>query len=338
MVRVERVPHRRTLEALRFVAGSSRIARGAAGGGAFAETGRAAVETQARHYLSLVESIPGAELWWALDGVCVAAALIVAHPGRVGFLFVPPAEAGGVDGRALSAVVREATRRALAGGLHFVQIAMTADGPASRQAAAEWGYSFVAELIYMSLDLDEHVPDQRQAATSEPDPRKLGTFPGLRGEDLGPSLVSWRRYGQFSEEELGELVLATYRDSRDCPPLLGLRPGRDVIASHRAGGTFHPESWWIADVAGRPAGCVLVNDRPADAAAEVEYLGVRPEYRGKGLAGELLSRAVADAGNMGRGRLILAVDSGNAPARRLYERRGFRPTHRRWIHAAIRGC
>jgi len=321
------------LEALRFVAGSSAVGRDGAGGAALAQTGRAAVEAQARHFLSLAESIPGAELWWAMDHVCVAAALVVAHPGRVGFLFVPPAESAGVNGPAMTTVVREATRRALAGGLHFVQIAMSVDGPASRQTAAEWGYSFVAELIYMSTDLDEYVPRGGELGAG-----KLGTDPSSRGEDWGLSLVSWRRYGQFAEDELGELILATYRDSRDCPPLLGLRPGRDVIASHRAGGTFHPESWWIADVAGQPAGCVLVNDRPLDGAAEVEYLGVRPEYRGKGLAVELLSRAVADTERMGRGRLLLAVDSGNAIARRLYERCGFVPTHRRWIHAAIRGC
>jgi ribosomal protein S18 acetylase RimI-like enzyme len=239
--------------------------------------------------------------------------MIVPHPGGTAFLFHCPLEAPGVDRSALAEVVRRATGAALDGGLHFVQLSMPSGGPTQRQAAADWGYAFIAELIYMRLD-----------------PSSLPPRPPR--DD-----ISLRRYGQFTEAELGELILATYERSLDCPALLGLRTAEEIIASHKAGGRFRPEGWWIADAAGAPAGCILVNDQPLEEAAEVLYLGVRPEHQGKGLAGSLLDRAAREAARRGLRRVLLAVDARNGPALRLYEQAGFRPTHKRWIFAAIRG-
>ena len=51
---------------------------------------------------------------------------------------------------------------------------------------------------------------------------------------------------------------------------------------------------------------------------------VLPGYRGAGLGAELVGAAVAEARRRGLPALSLSVEEGN-PARRLYERLGFRP-------------
>ena len=316
----------------------------------------AAAETQGGNLASLAGANPGTRTWWALDRrrgpqtrlfafgrPCVAAAMIVPHPGGSGFLFHCPLDAPGVDAPALEDVVRQATAAALADGMHFVQVSMLSGGPAQRQAAADWGYVFVAELIYMALDLPG-----ASAKTQACETQARGPAEGYR----------LRTYSQFTEAELGGLILATYEQSLDCPALLPLRTAEEIIASHKASGQFRPEGWWIADAGGEAAGpalrspqggagpvlrspeggagCILVNDRPLEEAAEVMYLGVRPEHRGKGLARSLLDLAAQEAGRRGLRRLLLAVDSRNVPALGLYERAGFRQRHRRWVFAAIR--
>ena len=301
MTRVEPVPARWRREAFRFLA---------AGGG-----DDPLADARAAHLAYLAESGNGSpgRLWWELDRQCVAAAMIVAHPGRTGFLFHCPLGAPGVDDGALGLVVRAATGQAMMEGMYFVQASAPCDDPRAAEAAERWGYRFAAEFLHLSRDLFGSVPPP------------------------GPAELSWRKYGQFTEQELGELILSTYVASLDCPLLLPLRPMAEVIAGHKAGGEFRPDSWWIAHWQGAPAGCILVNDRPEESAAEVVYLGVRLEHRGRGLAGRMLLRAAAGAAARGVRRLILAVDARNAPARRAYEKQGFQFARRKWVFAAIRG-
>ncbi len=83
---------------------------------------------------------------------------------------------------------------------------------------------------------------------------------------------------------------------------------------------------WIAG-AGRPVGLVLC--RIAADEAEVVSLCVLPEERRGGHAGRLLDAALAGAAERGAGAMFLEVGEDNAPARRLYQTRGFTPAGRR---------
>jgi len=60
---------------------------------------------------------------------------------------------------------------------------------------------------------------------------------------------------------------------------------------------------------------------------------VAAEARGKAVGNALLAKALGRATERGRTTVTLAVDSINEPARRLYERWGFREISRRraWI-------
>lgn len=82
---------------------------------------------------------------------------------------------------------------------------------------------------------------------------------------------------------------------------------------------------------GEPAGTALlswachhgdVRDALPDA-AEVSNLGVRPDLRGQGIGGALLSAAEQLADARGVPRIALAVADDNPDAARLYLRRGY---------------
>jgi ribosomal protein S18 acetylase RimI-like enzyme len=73
----------------------------------------------------------------------------------------------------------------------------------------------------------------------------------------------------------------------------------------------------LAEVDGTSAGFVVVRGD------EVEQLYVAAEHRGTGLAGRLLSTAAGVVAEGGHRRAWLAVASGNARARRFYERAGW---------------
>ena len=83
----------------------------------------------------------------------------------------------------------------------------------------------------------------------------------------------------------------------------------------------------IARSGGAPVAMVAV--RAAAGEAEILTLATHPDFRGRGLAGELLAQAMAQLSADGVERLMLEVAADNAPARALYLRAGFRDVGRR---------
>jgi ribosomal protein S18 acetylase RimI-like enzyme len=73
----------------------------------------------------------------------------------------------------------------------------------------------------------------------------------------------------------------------------------------------------VAEVDGRVAGFVMV------VADEVEQVYVDRAHRGSGVAGILLAEAARQVAAAGHSRAWLAVATGNARARRFYERQGW---------------
>lgn len=250
-------------------------------------------------------------VWWAWREQCVAAAMVVEHPGGTGFLLHCPPDAPGVERGALVELVRAISEDSLKVDLYFVQVALAPEDRTCIETVRAGGYEFIAELVYMKLDL--------------PRPSRPRRPRDLRLES----------YGQFTEQQLGELIADTYKDSLDCPLLLRARPIAGIIDGHKATGVFHPQSWWIAYRDGHPAGCILVNDRPEERKGEVVYVGVHPRHRGRGLGRWLLRHAISDGRRRGLRSFSLAVDGRNEHAGRIYARCGFRETHRREVYAAI---
>jgi GNAT superfamily N-acetyltransferase len=221
-----------------------------------------------------------------------------------------PAEAPGVDRQALACVTKAAALHGLQEGAMLVQVMVEDGNDADLAMVQAAGFSFLARLVHMRLN-------PAGSARSEP--------PGLR----------WRSAEQFSQAELGRVITATYEGSLDCPLLAGVRSIEDVIACHKASGVFRPQSWWLVDVDGAAAGCVLMNDSSTRNSAEIVYLGVIPCFRGRGLGRQMLRHAADDARARHLESIELAVDDQNVYALRVYASEGYRVTRRQRAYVML---
>lgn len=115
----------------------------------------------------------------------------------------------------------------------------------------------------------------------------------------------------------------TYEGTFDCPELNGVRTIDEIIAGHRAQGKFRSDFWWHAYSGDRPAGVLMMAEMLDGTTWELAYLGVVPEFRRRGLARYLLTRALHGLLEQPATHVVLAVDDRNTPARRMYESLGF---------------
>jgi len=298
---IQPVPSDRREMALRFLAG----------GGQSTD----AVEQRAAAFaLACQEDGVQTRLWWALrSGLCQAACAALQRPGRTVLLLTPAPDAPGVVPAAQALLMRRLAQDCLADGTSLVQLFLRPHDHLGRELAQAAGLELLAELLYLRLDRPDRAPEQMEL------PR-----------------LTWRTCGQVSPRELGELIEATYVHSLDCPLLSGRRRIEDVLESHRHSGTYRPGSWWIADLDGRPAGCLLLNTSPVGLnCGDIVYVGVAEPFRGRGLGRVLVRRAVGELYHDRLTALTLAVDARNVYARRIYRDEGFYRIDRRLAFAAL---
>ncbi len=193
-----------------------------------------------------------------------------------------------------------------------IEVAQSLPEPGQRwsiEACKRASMIHVGDLAYLRRPRPEHVGLQ--------DPAALGWPEGVRV----------RRAGDLADPDnaraMVEALDRSYEDTLDCPELCGLRRTQDVLASHRSTGEFDPTHWWVAELDGRPEGCVLMSACPDQDALELVYLGLSTRLRGRGLGRLLLERAMSSAGRESLGTITCAVDRRNTPALALYERLGF---------------
>ena len=134
-----------------------------------------------------------------------------------------------------------------------------------------------------------------------------------------PSRLRWSDADDCLDEYM-EVWLASHLGTLDCPELNGVRTPAEVIAGNL--GLRGNAAWFLAQLDGSAVG--LLNLVHGEAGiVELDYLGLRPEARGRGLGRELLHRAIRQAQAWNADWLRLSVDVRNLPALRLYEREGF---------------
>jgi GNAT superfamily N-acetyltransferase len=274
-----------------------------AGGEEFAAAHRKAAQFEKT--ISGPNALP-CTLWWSRTWTKPEAAALVLHnPGRVGMIFHGPYSF--CRPGPLADLLDRCSRSALQQNLALVQVMLEDSADAQRQAYRQAGFVDLARLIYMQCRLED-VP----RLTAPPLP--------------------YRTPREFSMEQLGQLLLQTYEDSLDCPGLHGLRQPQDVIASHRASGTYDPRLWRIAMQGDEPIGCALINvSSSTNSSGEVVYMGVRKAWRGQGLGKRMLWEALDLARNNGMRIMYLAADDANVPAMRLYQGMGFSALQQRRI-------
>ncbi|GGN54372.1 GNAT family N-acetyltransferase [Streptomyces albiflavescens] len=145
----------------------------------------------------------------------------------------------------------------------------------------------------------------------------LGDGRGPRAEDVvlrepGPGDLGW------IVQRNAALYAAEYGWNTDYEGLVAR-----IVADFAEDHDPHLERVWIAEVDGRPVGCVMCVRDDAPGTARLRLLLVEPDARGLGI-GERLVEAVVDfARGVGYRDLVLWTNDVLAAARRIYQRHGF---------------
>ena len=140
-----------------------------------------------------------------------------------------------------------------------------------------------------------------------------------------------------------ELVERTYCDTLDVPELNGIRSIANTLKGYAAGGYGHGQvdlhrPWWSAWLDGKPVGCLLLTSL-SESTCELTYLGLVPEARGHRYSPEIMDFIGRWMVAENKHRVVLAVDSRNAPAIHLYRGYGFRELQslQAWIAVPPKG-
>ena len=270
--------------------------------------GRPADQQQLVDFLTFarLRNIDLSELWVAeRGGSIVWAVLPILSPGRTMLLFTPadPPHASAHD--AVPTIANAICERFSRRNVQLAQCLLDPGDDVSRRIFEGHGFTRMAELLYLHASIKRPLP---------PAP-------------LGPQWTI-HHYSPQTHRLFADAIVASYRQSMDCPGLNGVRSLDDIIAGHKSSGDFDPEHWSVLctrdAISGQEIanGVLLLTRLPRGDAAELVYLGLAPEARGHGLGEWMMRQAFTTAAAMGVGRLSLAVDSTNSPALKLYYRFG----------------
>jgi len=179
-------------------------------------------------------------------------------------------------------------------GAHIAQALVAISDEESRRLFSLGGFTAAAELLYLAADV-------KPAASQRTDlPFELESF------------------APAAESRLIRLIERTYVGTLDCPQIDGLRKTADVVAGYKSIGQFKPQRWQIVRHNGDDVGCLLVNVHPDVKHAEIVYVALVPEVRGRSWGLLLVQHAHRLAAEADCERVVLAVDAANQPALRLY--------------------
>jgi len=251
------------------------------------------------------------DLWVARRGDELrAAVLLVPSPGRASMLFLSPLRERSAQPD-LRQLVKASADAQTPDRVRVIQALLDPEETHAPPALQHAGFDKLAELVYLQ---------RRGPIHAKP----------LQLPD-GMELVPW---SEAQRPLFARAILGSYEGTRDCPALVGKRSIDDIIAGHRGTGTFDPRLWLAIRHGDRPVAVALVNRIEARDATELVYLGLTPDYRGRGLGRQLLDHMITLTHGSGAGSMLLAVDAVNDPARKLYRQAGFVPTGRK--HAWVR--
>ena len=234
-------------------------------------------------------------------------ALAQVYRGRTASIWLPslpPEEPESTALLLLDAACREIAEREVC----FAQVLLESVAPAQDRLLTACGFRHLADLLYLVCP-----------SSAFPQSSPVAPF------DLEPSSPA-------NDDRLCAIVEATYRESRDCPALDGLRAIEDVLDGYAATGASGRGLWWIVRRDGQDAGCLLLADHPAHGNCELVYMGIAPTARGRGFGLMLTRQAQWLTHRAGRDRLVLAVDAQNDPALRVYTAAGFDAWDRRTVY------
>ncbi|MFF8400749.1 GNAT family N-acetyltransferase [Streptomyces sp. NPDC015684] len=147
---------------------------------------------------------------------------------------------------------------------------------------------------------------------------------GILGDDSapGPGEVVLREPGPgdlgWIVQRNAALYAAEYGWNSDYEGLVAR-----IVADFAEDHDPHRERVWIAELDGRPAGCVMCVRDDAPGTARLRLLLVEPEARGHGIGDRLVRAVIGFARETGYRDLVLWTNDVLGSARRIYQRHGF---------------
>ncbi|MGW7083830.1 bifunctional helix-turn-helix transcriptional regulator/GNAT family N-acetyltransferase [Streptomyces sp. NPDC054871] len=96
-----------------------------------------------------------------------------------------------------------------------------------------------------------------------------------------------------------------------------------IIADYAEDHDPHLERTWIAELDGRPVGCVMCVRDDAPGTARLRLLLVEPDARGHGIGDQLVAACVEFARGVGYREMVLWTNDILGAARAIYQRHGF---------------
>jgi ribosomal protein S18 acetylase RimI-like enzyme len=154
--------------------------------------------------------------------------------------------------------------------------------------------------------------------------RDGNSAPSSRGVPAPPLvLVS---YPECDATEFLQILTRSHDDSLDCPELHGVRTPAEMFEGYRDCAP-EPARWWLARQSGEAVGVLIL------AAAELTFVGVVPDQRGRGI-GRALVQAACTAAPV----LSVTVDVRNHVAVQLYRSVGFEPERVSEVYLRLQGA
>ena len=262
--------------------------------------------------------IPLDRFWCLADefGRYRAAVLAVPSLGRTAMLLASHAH-GADEARQLGPLIAAAAE----GCSDCCDIAQALIEPSRGHDLAAFEAGGLRQLAVLEY-LERHLP---RAGTLEALPVPSGwTIDAAAAPDV-LSGADPHALGATCRAEIIAVLEASYRETRDCPGLAGLRRTSDVLDGHFGTGS-RARFWLLARRGGAAEGVCLINTSPDGNSAELVYLGLAPSARGHGIGRALLSAGMRACSLARIGSISLAVDAANEPAKSLYASLGFRRT------------
>ena len=208
----------------------------------------------------------------------------------------------------------ELDRRLCSRRMDLIQAVLPKSRDQDLQLLAECGFEHAADLAFL---FSECGPSDAVSSVSE---------------------LSFEPFRVDQRERMLALIEATYEGTLDVPVLNGVRKMHDVFEGYWRTGVADPSHWFFVCRDHADVGCLLLANHPDQGQWELVYMGLAPLARGRGwgqVIVEFAKRFVAASADR---RLVLAVDSANEPALRVYGQAGFAVCDRRDVMLKIPGC
>ena len=244
-------------------------------------------------------------------------------PGKTGVLW-PPDFAHPHARALLAAAVEFASERAL----QLVQLLVLEGEQVDEASLAEFGINRLVDLDYLWA-----IPQSQEINSAG-----IALQAGVAARD-GEKPLTFHANANSHPKRLAGLISNTYVGTLDCPHLNGVRDLSEVIDGYRAQGRMMPEQWYTIGNEAADIGVLILadhtNSQSTDRTWELVYMGVLPEFRGRGYSQSIVGHALRQASEADVTRLVLAVDSQNEPAKHAYLRAGFQHWQRRIVYARL---